>query len=146
MPKLEYFLLCESISVDQETNRVSLFNVLEDLHLVKLPKEGESKSLFVLNQFVAVAVFNREPEDKNQEFEACVSYNLPDGMHKEHKLCFRMERNRRRIVMRFVGMPPVDKDGILRFDLSINGDHKGTHTIQMFSDETANGESNPIAS
>ena len=72
MPKLEYFLLCESISVDQETNRVSLFNVLEDLHLVKLPKEGESKSLFVLNQFVAVAVFNREPEDKNQEFEACV--------------------------------------------------------------------------
>ena len=57
-------MLCESLSVDQETNRVSLFNVLEDLHLVKLPKEGDSKSLFVLNQFVAVAVFNREPEDK----------------------------------------------------------------------------------
>ncbi len=30
MPKLEYFLICESVSVDQDTNRLSLFNVLED--------------------------------------------------------------------------------------------------------------------
>ena len=79
MPKLEYFLLCESISVDQETNRVSLFNVLEDLHLAKLPKNGDSKPAFILNQFVAVAVFNREPEDGDQDFEACLKYNLPDG-------------------------------------------------------------------
>ena len=134
MPKLEYFLLCESISVDQETNRVSLFNVLEDLHLAKLPKDGDSKPAFILNQFVAVAVFNREPEDVDQDFEACLMYNLPDGAHKEHKLKFKMERNRQRIVMRFVGMPPVAKDGLLSFDLSVNGKHAGTHTIQLFSE------------
>lgn len=140
MPKLEYFLLCESISVDQETNRVSLFNVLEDLHLVQPPTEGESKPAFILNQFVAVAVFNREPDDGDQEFEACLKYNLPDGAHKEHKLKFKMERNRHRIVMRFVGMPPVGKDGLLSFDLSVNDNHAGTHTIQLSSEQTPAGE------
>jgi hypothetical protein len=144
MPKLEYFLLCESISVDQETNRVSLFNVLEDLHLAKPPTEGESKPAFILNQFVAVAVFNRQPEDSDQEFEACLKYNLPDGAYKEHKLKFKMERNRQRIVMRFVGMPPVGKDGLLSFDLSVNGNHSGTHTIQLFSEpEMEVGDGNP---
>jgi hypothetical protein len=34
MAKLEYFLICESMSTDRETNRVSLFNVLEDLQLI----------------------------------------------------------------------------------------------------------------
>ena len=134
MPKLEYFLLCESISVDQETNRVSLFNVLEDLHLAQLPKDGDSKPAYILNQFVAVAVFNRAPDDGDKEFETCLKYNLPDGTHKEHKLKFKMERNRQRIVMRFVGMPPVAKDGTLSFDLSVNGKHEGTHTIQLFSE------------
>jgi len=121
MPKLEYFLLCESISVDQETNRVSLFNVLEDLHLAKAPKDGDSKPAYILNQFVAVAVFNRELGDADKEFEVCLKYNLPDSNHKEHKLKFKMERNRQRIVMRFVGMPPVAKDGLLSFDLSVDG-------------------------
>ncbi len=134
MPKLEYFLLCESISVDQETNRVSLFNVLEDLHLAKLPLEGDRKPAYILNQFVAVAVFNREPNDNDKDFEACLKYNLPDGTHKDHKLKFKMERNRQRILMRFVGMPPVAKDGVLSFDLSVDGEHKGTHTIQLFSE------------
>jgi len=140
MPKLEYFLLCESISVDQETNRVSLFNVLDDLHLAKPPKEGDSKPAFILNQFVAVAVFNRQPEDGDKDFEACLKYNLPDNTHKEHKLKFKMERNRQRIVMRFVGMPPVAKDGLLSFDLSVNGEHAGTHTIQLFSESATEVE------
>ena len=34
MPKLEYFLICESMSTDQETSRVSLFNVLDDLQVL----------------------------------------------------------------------------------------------------------------
>ncbi|MBL8871718.1 MAG: hypothetical protein JNK90_18225 [Planctomycetaceae bacterium] len=136
MPKLEYFLLCESISVDQETNRVSLFNVLEDLHITKPPSVGDSKPAFILNQFVAVAVFNREPSDLNREFEACLRYNLPDKSHKEHKLKFKMERNRQRIVMRFVGVPPVERDGLLTFEMLVDGNHAGTHTIQLFSESS----------
>ena len=31
MAKLEFFLVCESVSTDRETNRVSLFNVIEDI-------------------------------------------------------------------------------------------------------------------
>jgi hypothetical protein len=140
MPKLEYFLLCESISVDQETNRVSLFNVLEDLHLASPLTTGESKGAFILSQFVAVAVFNREPDDENRVFEACLKYNLPDAQFIAHKLEFKMERNRQRILMRFVGMPPVAKDGMLSFELTVDGKHAGSHTIQLFSEDAANLE------
>ena len=129
--KLQGFL---TYSVDQETNLVSIFNVLEDLHLAQTPKIGETKPAYILNQFVAVAVFNREPNEDEKEFEACLKYNLPDGTHKEHRIRFKMERNRHRVVMRFVGMPPVAKDGLLRFDLSVDGEHKGTHTIRLFSE------------
>ena len=40
MPRLEYFIVCESISTDQETNRVSLFNVLEDLQVLGEARES----------------------------------------------------------------------------------------------------------
>jgi hypothetical protein len=143
MPKLEYFLLCESISVDQETNRVSLFHVLEDLHLAKFPERAAGKPPFILNQFVAVALFNRLPEDQGKEFEACLTYELPDGSEKEHKLHFQMESNRQRLIMRFVGMPPPNKDGLLHFVLRVNGEHQGTHTIQLFAGNASNEDSNP---
>jgi len=74
---------------------------------------GCIKPAYILNQFVAVAVFNREPNDGYKDFEACLKYNLPDGTHKDHKLKFKMERNWQPIEMFFVGMSPVAKDGVL---------------------------------
>ena len=44
---------------------------------------------------------------------------------------FKMERNRQRIIMRFVGMPPVGVDGVLRFELFLDGGPCATHTVHM---------------
>jgi len=37
MPQLEYFLVAESTSVDQHTNRVSIFNVAETANVENFP-------------------------------------------------------------------------------------------------------------
>ncbi len=135
MPKLEYFLLCESVSVDQDTNRISLFNVLEDFQIASPESNGKTPGYF-LGQFVAVALFNREPDDSEKDFEACLRFNLPDDKHSEHRIAFRMDRNRQRLLLRFVGMPPVDKDGMLRFELLLDGIRCASHTVHL-STETS---------
>ena len=137
MPKLEYFLLCESVSIDQDTNRISLFNVLEDFQIATAATNGKTPGYF-LGQFVAVALFNREPDDGDKDFEACLRFNLPNDQHSEHKIAFRMERNRQRLLMRFVGMPPVGTDGVLRFQLLLDGTQCASHTVHL-SGETASG-------
>ena len=130
MPKLEYFLLCESVSVDQDTNRISLFNLLEDFQIASPETNGKAPGYF-LGQFVAVALFNREPDDGEKDFEACLRFKLPNDQHSEHKIAFRMERNRQRVLMRFVGMPPVGNDGVLRFELLLEGTQCASHTVHL---------------
>ena len=136
MPKLEYFLLCESVSVDQDTNRISLFNVLEDFQIASPETNGKTPLCF-LGQFVAVALFNREPDDDEKDFEACLRFNLPDDKHSEHRIAFRMDRNRQRLLLRFVGMPPVDKDGVLRFELLLDGTRCASHTVHLSTDTSS---------
>jgi hypothetical protein len=137
MPNLEYFLLCESIAVDQDTNRISLFNVLEDFEITP-PNEAKERRTIVLGQFVAVALFNRAQDDGENEFEACLKIHATGQAEKEHKIGFRMERNRQRIIMRFIGMPPVGEDGVLRFELMLNGNHCATHTVHMKENTSTN--------
>ncbi len=136
MPKLEYFLLCESVAVDQDTNRISLFNVLEDFQITP-PEDPTKKPAYILSQFVAVALFNREPDDGDNEFEACLRINLPENQNTDNKITFRMERNRQRLLMRFVGMPPVGNDGVLRFELLLNGNHCATHTVHLNTESSS---------
>lgn len=136
MPKLEYFLLCESVSVDQDTNRISLFNVLEDFQIASPDTNGKTPLCF-LGQFVAVALFNREPDDGEKDFEACLRFNMPDDKHSEHRIAFRMDRNRQRLLLRFVGMPPVDKDGVLRFELLLDGTRCASHTVHLSTDTSS---------
>ncbi len=40
MPDLEYFVVCESVAIDRESNRISMFHVIEDVNLHRVI-EGE---------------------------------------------------------------------------------------------------------
>ncbi len=60
MPKLEYFLVAESVSVDQQTNRISFFNVVEQVNVPVFP--------FTIPQIVAVASWNTEEGDAKRTF------------------------------------------------------------------------------
>ena len=37
MPHLEYFVVAESLAIDAQTNRVSIFNVLEEVYGIAFP-------------------------------------------------------------------------------------------------------------
>ena len=68
MPRLEYFLVAESISVDRETNQLSVFNVLDDLEL-SLPTQ--------IPQLVALSSWNIEPHERDQDLQVMLRILLP---------------------------------------------------------------------
>ena len=133
MPKLEYFLVCESVSVDRETNRISLFNVIEDIHRVKPGTEISSPLVF---NFVAVSCWNKLESDEDTDFQATLRIHQPpneNGGESEPKdltLNFRMQSRRQRLLMRLAApvLPPAH-DGKLRFELLLNGNHCAEHEI-----------------
>ena len=81
MPNLEYFLICESLSTDRETNRVSLFNVLEELQVLG-KEETSAQPVPFPRQLVAVSCWNREPGDENQDYQATLKIH---GLDQEHQ-------------------------------------------------------------
>lgn len=138
MPKLEYFLVCESVSVDRETNRISLFNVIEDVHLVK---PGAEVSLPLVVNFVAVSCWNQDAGDDDQDFQAILRVHTPpadDGaaQYKDLSLNFRMQSRRQRLLMRLVApILPLAHDGKLKFELLLNGKHCAEHEIGIIAQE-----------
>lgn len=130
MPKLEYFLICESMCTEQETNRVSLFNVLEDLQV--LPP-GTAPGGPIVPHFVAVSCWNREPGDDDKDFQAILRIHPPSEHEdpKDFSMNFKMERPRYRLSLRFQGMPKLEP-GLLKFELLLNGKHVAWHTVNVF--------------
>ncbi len=129
MAKLEYFLICESMSTDRETNRVSLFNVLEDLQ-VFATESAEQRQLPVTH-LVAVACWNREPGDEDQDFQMTLRIHAPGQDPKDFSLNFKMERPRHRLSLRLQGLPKLEP-GELKFELLLNSKHVAWHTVNVF--------------
>ncbi len=136
MPNLEYFLVCESISTDQETNRVSLFNVLEDLQVLAQGHAG-----ILLSQLIAVSCWNHEPDDEGKDFQQIVRIHSPGSTEpKDFPVNFQMERPRQRISVRFQGMPKL-QPGPLKFELLLNGEHVAWHTVNVTEPVTPTADS-----
>jgi hypothetical protein len=130
MPKLEYFLVCESISIDQETNRVSVFNIVEEVAPIKARPTGP-----IVPQVVALACWNREPGDENKDFQATLRIHAPEEKAKDFPVNFKMEKPRYRLSLRLQGVPAL-KPGQLRFEMLLNGKHAAEHTILVHSAPT----------
>lgn len=139
MPRLEYFLVCESVSVDRETNRISLFNVIED---IRFSKPGTETTAPWLVNFVAVSCWNREDGDEDVDFQATLRIHSPpsdEGEQREPKdlpLNFRMQSRRQRLLMRFAApVLPRTRSGKLRFELLLNGRHCAEHEIDILDED-----------
>jgi hypothetical protein len=128
MPRLEYFLVAESSAIDERTDRVSLFNILEQYRPPKLP--------FALPHCVAVCVWTREAEDAGKPFQALLKVTLPgEDETKDLAINFRMEnevvRNRLEI-----SLIPLSRQGEIRFELSLNGKLQKTYVIHVLSPDS----------
>lgn len=127
MPKLEYFVVCESISVDRETNRVSLFNIVEDIQPLTKGENGH-----IIAQMVAISAWNREPGDEDKDFQLIVRIHAPGDDPHDFPLNFRMDRPRHRLLLRLQGVP-AQRPGELRFELLLNSQHVAAHTVNVHS-------------
>ena len=131
MPKLEYFLVAEYISVDRDQNQVSVFNILEE---VSVPKSG----LTVIPKLAALSSWIFEPKDTDQDFQVILRVILPRATDpenpKEFSINFTGPKKRQRIYQRIMGLP-LEQAGDVVFQLLLNGEHKASHTLTVHQHE-----------
>ena len=123
MPKLEYFIVTESVSVDQFTNKISLFEVLETIHVPKFPA--------AFNRMFVVSAWNAEPGDESRDFQIQIKINPPDGSEPqtfEHNVP--MPAARCRNIQCLQGIP-FKCAGKFTIELSLNKEHFAFHTIDV---------------
>jgi hypothetical protein len=121
VPRLEYFLVAEDVSIDQATNRISLFNVLDAIR---------SPFPLLIWKCCAVALWQQEPGDEGRDFQSVVRVTAPNGQIHQLETNFRLSRPRHRIINRLQGVP-IHAAGELRFELLLNGQHAAFHVVQI---------------
>ena len=78
--KIIWAVICESSSTDQETNNISLFNLLDEIHLPEPPNYAQEagNSLIAPVRLSLVALFTRSESDQSEEQEARIVVHFPD--------------------------------------------------------------------
>ena len=127
MPSLEYFVVAESATVDQLSNRVSVFNIYDEILIPKFPMP--------IGPFVSVCSWNASKEDKDEEFQVSVKLQMPDGDHGPFNSNFTMKAKRHRTILTMNSIP-ISRAGTIVFEILLNGEHKAFHTIDVRSLES----------
>jgi hypothetical protein len=129
MPRLEYFLVSESTSVDSDQNMVSIFNILD---AVSFPKSRP----MVIPQLVAHSSWIFDPEDVGKDFQVTLEIVLP-GWEGAGNTNESLRTNfvgppekRQRIFQRVMGLLLLQPGDVV-FHLLLNGEHKASHTLTV---------------
>lgn len=131
MVRLEYFLVCKSISIDVETNEISIFHILEDIFPVEIP--------FDIPELVAVSSWLADPEDEGQDFQAALKIIPPgESEGKEFFRNFTVSRKRMR-ALHGVKNIPLTQPGKLVFQVLLNGQCKASHHTTIYPPEPSKG-------
>ena len=124
MPKLEFFVVSDSIAVDQTTNKVSIFEVLE--HVIF--QENASNQI---SRCVAFSLWKMEAEDRGKDFQVLLRIHLPwENSPNDHTLNFTATSERQRVFTWVRGIP-LQHTGELRFEVLLNGNHAAEHLISV---------------
>ena len=128
MAHMEFFLVSEDLSVDQQTNRLSLFNVLEQIAGPNFP--------LVLRSAAAISLWMAEGGDEGRDFQCMLRSMLPNSRQYEFPTNFRFDSRRHRVIQRLQGFP-IDGPGVLRFEVLLNGEHKAYHEVDVLRVDTS---------
>ena len=128
MPKLEYFIVSESVSVDQQTNRASLFNILDEVRENQFPT--------TIPQAVVTSVWDYEVGDENIDYQVKVRVYLPSGENlKDVPMNVRIEpNNRHRLLLHLLNLQ-IEQPGELKFKIFLNDKYIASHTVLIEKDE-----------
>jgi hypothetical protein len=128
MLSLEYFLVCESFSVDAITNSVSLFLVMDELAFAEFPA--------TIPRINIVACWRGEPPAGTTDYQAMIKITPPgphgpeDPGYKEFPTNLVVDRRRVR-VLHGVGNIPIASPGDLTVEVLLNGQHQATHVVSI---------------
>lgn len=122
MAHMEFFIVSEECSVDQQTNRLSLFNVLERIASHNFPS--------ALISATAVSLWVAEPGDDERDFQCTLRVHPTSGDHRDFTSNFKFLAPRHRVIQRLQGFP-ISGPGVLRFELLLNGEYKASHQVDV---------------
>ncbi len=124
MPTLEFFVVAESFSIDRQSNRLSIFNIVETLTAEEFP--------VVLPSMVVVTCLNLTDDELGEDFQVllnvCSGGDSPLG--GPFPTNFKAQSRRHRVIQSFQGVP-FSKPGDIRFEQTLNGDHLATHLLEV---------------
>jgi len=120
MPSLEFFVVATSIAVDQDTNRLSVFDVLEEVNPERLPA--------IIPRAAAVSLWRLEDTELGQDFQAVLRVAVPGEEPRDMRLNFHGESKRHRLTMNLVRML-IRRPGEIRFELLLNDESRAHHHI-----------------
>ena len=90
-PRLEYFLVADSVSVDQFTNTVSVFHVIEQIRSAIFPVP--------IPRFACVSSLNIEEDDFGKDYQLTVRIKNPSGEdEKLNRINFTAEKRRQSLL------------------------------------------------
>ena len=118
MARLEFFVVSESCAIDAQTNRLSVFNVLESVTAPAFPT--------LLASLAIVAVWNAEPGDETRDFQASALIHTEPAQRFD--INFKLEKPRARTIVQLQGLP-IQAAGTVRFEMLLNGEHKADHIV-----------------
>lgn len=121
MPSIEYFVVAEDYSIDQVTNRMSIFCVLEELHAQALP---------VLIDVSAITAWRIAENELGSDHQAILRVHRPGSAPFDWRANFCPRQSRHRITQRIQGIP-VETPGQIRFEMLINGQHAADHVVDV---------------
>jgi len=120
MAELEYFVISESAAVDQQTNRMSIFNVLESVKSPVFP--------VILPGAVATVSWLRGEGDAGQDFMATLRLPWVPEAQRDLNQAFTFGEANHRNIFYLRGLPIPDP-GTFRFELLLNNEHVAYHTV-----------------
>lgn len=128
MARLEFFVVSEGVSVDQQTNQLSLFSVIEQVTSPDFP--------LVLPYAAAVSLWMAEAGDNGRDFQCMLRIILPDGGQHDFPTNFTFRARRHRVIQRILGFP-INEPGLLRFEVFLNGEYAASHEVDISQKGTA---------
>ncbi len=131
MPRLLLLAASLSTAVDQRTNQMSLFHIVEQFNPKQFPA--------VLPYFEVVCLWQRESGDEVHRFEERVRMLSPGGVDEvtNYQIEFPLDRMRHRAIVGFAGVK-VEEPGFYEIEVCVRrkgqqewGDPRGSFFIQV---------------
>ncbi len=124
MPRLEYFIVAESFSVDRDTNAVSIFNVYNERKVDSFPVD--------LPRMVAISCWIASADEIRDKADAQAAIVIKNGNSSSgpHRFNFTCDAKIRHLIIELSDYQ-VQHPGTLEIELLLNDSHEATHQVDF---------------